>query len=404
MSRRSATRAPARASAVTIESVADGRRACPHTVAERTAAAASRWYSPRVSHSHLVRAALFSLLFGLGCASGSTGVDSFDLSGGTDGGQSGSSCTPGAARSCICLGGGTGTQVCRDSGMSYGSCGGCTGDAGTITIADGGAGNPCGDCQGCCNGTACIAFAEQTNTQCGAPGTTCAPCNGQTCNTADGTCVSSGSGTCTSTSCPGCCGKLNGADHCFVDTASSCGTGGGSCATCTAGTLCGAGGCDNALDPKHMFKVTVWSVQVYNTDGSGNCWDNNGFGFGCGQPDLKVCFGYDPGTGAIITGCTTEHGDVPVDNGKTPTDNAATDSTTWTGTDGVLTSGSPATTFYVPGSAFIDGKTLITVYDVDYLNADDVIGSVFVKGSTYSQTGFMAGPFGRVVVVYYRID
>ena len=362
-----------------------------------------------MSHSRLIRVVPFSLLFAscllfaVGCAGGNTGVVSFDLAGGTDAGQNNNACTPGAARSCICLGGGTGTQVCRDSGASFGSCGGCTGDAGVITIADGGAGNPCGDCQGCCSGTTCVPFTEQKNTQCGTTGSSCATCSGLTCNTADGTCVTANAGACNASNCAGCCGMLAGNPHCYVDTASACGTGGGQCSTCTPGTLCSGGACDNTLDPAYKYKVTVASVQVYNTDGSSNCWDNNGFGFGCGQPDLKVCFGYDPGTGAIVTGCTTEHGNVPVDNGKADTDNLATDSTTWIGTDGVLTSGSPATTFYVPGSAFINGKTLITVYDDD-LNADDVIGSLFVKGSTYSQTGYMNGPFGRVVVVRYRID
>ncbi|MEO6953755.1 MAG: hypothetical protein ABI321_18280 [Polyangia bacterium] len=356
-----------------------------------------------MSPSNLIRATLFAALFVVGCGGPKTTTfNPGDMSGGTDGGG-GNSCTPGNARSCICLGGGTGTQVCRDTGASYGSCGGCSGDGGTLTISDAGAGNPCGDCQGCCDGTSCVPFAEQSNTKCGQPGTTCSGCSGQTCNTADGTCVTANAGGCSNSNCAGCCGQLNGQSHCYVDTASACGSGGGQCATCTPGTQCDSGACDNSLDPAYKYKVTISSVQVYNTDGSSNCWDNNGFGFGCGQPDLKVCIGYDPGTGAIVSGCTTEHSDVSVDNGKDPTDNAATDSTTWTGTDGVLTSGSPATTFYVPGSAFINGKTVITVYDDD-LNADDVIGSLFVKGSTYSTTGFMNGPFGRVVVVHYRID
>lgn len=325
-----------------------------------------------------------------------------DMKGGTDGGMNtGNSCTPGVTRSCICLGGGMGTQTCRDAGTSYGSCGGCSGDAGTISIADGGGGgNPCGDCQGCCDGTACIAFAEQTNSQCGATGTTCTSCSGQTCNTVDGTCVSGGSGGCSNCT-GGCCGMLNGAAHCFVDTASACGTGGGTCNACTSGTLCDSGSCDNALDPSHMFKVTISTAKVYNTDGSGNRWDYNCFGTGCAQPDLIVCFGYDAGAG-LVSGCTTEHDNVPVDNGKDPTDSAATDSTSWIGTDGVLKDSNGAVLLF-PGSAFINGKVLASVVDYDPVGSNDIIGSSYIQGSSYF-TGYMIGPWGREISVTFSIQ
>ena len=334
------------------------------------------------------------------CASPGGGPVPIDMSGADGGDTNGNSCTPGGTRSCICLGGGNGTQTCRDSGTSYGACSGCSNDGGTLAFSDAGGGNPCGDCQGCCDGTACIAFAEQTNTHCGATGTTCTSCSGQTCNMADGTCLAGGSGSCTGCT-GGCCGTLNGSPHCFVDTASACGSGGGTCSVCTAGTLCKSGSCDDALDPSHLFKVTISTAQVYNTDGAGTCWDNNGFGFGCGQPDLIVCFAYDPG-GGYLTGCTTKRDNVPVDNGKTETDNAATDSTSWTGTDGVLKDANGAVLLF-PGAAFINGKVLAYVEDYDTFNANDIIGSAFIKGSTYF-SGYMIGPWGREVTITFAIQ
>ena len=333
-------------------------------------------------------------------ASGGGVVPTGDMKGpGADGGG-GDSCTPGSARSCNCLGGGKGTQVCRDTGTGHGSCGGCSGDGGTIVVNDAGAiGNPCGDCQGCCDGTACIAFGEQTQSQCGVTGTTCTSCGGKTCNSADGTCVTAGSGGCSNCT-GGCCGKLNGAAHCFVDTPSACGTGGGTCTACASGTQCNGGACDSSIDPAYMFKVTVETAQVYNTDGMGNCWDNF-VGVGCGQPDLYTCFAYDPGTG-YVSGCTSTNNDVAVDNGKSGTDNAATDSTSWTGGNGVIRDPNN-NTILIPGSAFIKGKVLVWVADYDTYNSNDMIGSSFIQGSSLF-SGFMVGPWGRVVSVVFNLQ
>src|SRR6185503_428273 len=109
----------------------------------------------------------------------------------------------------------------------------------------------------------------------------------------------------------------------------------GTCTACNQGTLCESGACNNNLDPMYQFRVTVSKTQVYNTDGMGNCWDYPYVFGGCGQPDLQVCFAYDPGTG-FVAGCTTHLTDAPVDNGLDPSDNNATDTATWDSTDGLL--------------------------------------------------------------------
>src|SRR5688572_11640552 len=64
-------------------------------------------------------------------------------------------CTPGMSRSCLCLGGAQGTQVCRETGDSYSPCGGC-GDLPDLPTAADLGGSACGDCDGCCDGSTCV--------------------------------------------------------------------------------------------------------------------------------------------------------------------------------------------------------------------------------------------------------
>src|SRR5688572_10634192 len=89
-------------------------------------------------------------------------------SGGSDLGglaDSGMRCRPGDTADCPCLGGGTGIETCRANGQGYGGCAGCgpeEADGPLPTIQDGG--SACGDCDGCCDGNACVPYASQLNT------------------------------------------------------------------------------------------------------------------------------------------------------------------------------------------------------------------------------------------------
>src|SRR5438105_2804584 len=73
-------------------------------------------------------------------------------------------CPPGQQQACDCLTGTQGVQTCRSNGNGFGTCVGCpaTSDDGGTTV-----GNKCGDCDGCCDGTTCLKYADQTDERCG---------------------------------------------------------------------------------------------------------------------------------------------------------------------------------------------------------------------------------------------
>ena len=91
---------------------------------------------------------------------------------------------------------------------------------------------------GCCNGTACVPFAQQSDTQCGAA-KTCGSCAAtmQSCDKSNGQC------TCTAASCmSGCCSGTTCRPYADQD-ATACGVS-GACTTCGAGQKCnGSGAC-----------------------------------------------------------------------------------------------------------------------------------------------------------------
>lgn len=99
------------------------------------------------------------------------------------------SCQQGA---CICAAAGVACpagQQCSTSGCQ----GSCQPDcSGKCPGADDGCGNSCAgnDCPGCCQGTRCLVFAEQTDTGCGSGGEQCQDCqaSGEICDTTTHTC------------------------------------------------------------------------------------------------------------------------------------------------------------------------------------------------------------------------
>jgi hypothetical protein len=343
-----------------------------------------------------VRTLRFALLFALlgACTSAQTTED-FDLSGmmqKPDGGR----CAPGQTQPCICLGGGMGTQTCRASGASYGSCAGCgpeEEDGPLPVIQDGG--NPCGDCDGCCDGATCVPFANQSNMKCGTRGQACGSCGTKICDTGSGMCVDA-SGGCNASSCAnGCCKQVNGTPTCFINQPAACGTGGGTCTACTYGVLCN-GGCTTMLDGNAQFKVVVTKASFYNTDvDTTSCWDNYA-SFGCAQPDVIVCFGYQSGTN-LVEGCTTSKDNVPVTRM-----NPDIDDVTWSEADGTIKSGGQP--FLVPGSLFIQGgKVRVRVYDIDDFNDWEVIGSAYINAQSNYAAAYNLSAFGRVTSITFSL-
>ena len=334
------------------------------------------------------RAALLALCLSAACGPSSS---SGDLGGRPDGGR----CTPGEAQPCICLGGAQGTQSCRANGSSYGSCLGCGAEEsdGPLPVVRDMGGNPCGDCDGCCDGAVCVPFAQESNTRCGGRGQSCAACGtNRLCDASTGLCVDA-SGGCNPSSCAtGCCKDVGGQPTCFIHQPSACGKSGAACAPCTIGVTCD-GACTNQLDPGQQLKVIVTRATFYNTDVGGNCWDNYA-GFGCAQPDPHVCVGYQSGQ-TLLEGCTTVKDDVPAGAG-------GIDDVTWSAAEGLITSGGQP--FLVPGSLFIQGgKVRVTLYDIDDFNSDDEIALTYLAPITTYQDPYTLSAFGRSTSISFQL-
>jgi hypothetical protein len=265
-----------------------------------------------------------------------------------DGGR----CIPGRTQFCNCLGGGQGVQVCRATGASYGTCAGCGEELpdGLTLVGDGG--TPCGDCDGCCSGTLCVPYANQSDGQCGVRGQSCASCGGKTCSTMNGTCNDNTN-----------------------------------CVNCRPGVICDAGSCTSSIDPTASFKVWVKSatVLVNNT----NCQDTWDF---VGEPDPYVCVAYQSG-GTLFQGC----------NQGNYANNSL--SASWDMNTGLMTSG--GTAFLVPGDVFTSGKLQISLYDYDSCFngcVDDLMAQGFYPGKTTFESEYSTGPFGCAMDVTFVLE
>jgi len=289
-----------------------------------------------------------------------------------------------------------GTQTCRQSGASYGPCTGCGSEEadGPLPVVQDLGGNPCGDCDGCCDGESCIPYAGQSSGKCGSRGEICAGCGpNKNCDTGSGMCVDVMAGGCSAANCAsGCCKMVSGTPTCFTDQPAACGTGGGQCTQCTYGVTC-SGGCTQMIDGNAQFKVIVTKASVYNTDVGGNCWDNY-LGLGCAQPDIKVCFGYQSGA-TVVEGCNKEL--VHVSANATVIDDAV-----WNETDGLVTAG--GTPFLITGSYFVlGGKVRVTVYDVDDFNADDIIAQAYITAQSSYFDAYALSAFGRATGITFEL-
>ena len=88
---------------------------------------------------------------------------------------------------------------------------------------------------GCCNGTSCVLYAAENATLCGTGGAACASCANGVCDTTNGTC------TCDSNTClNGCCsGGTTGACVAYAsETNSACGANAQTCSSCTSPNTC----------------------------------------------------------------------------------------------------------------------------------------------------------------------
>ena len=285
----------------------------------------------------------------LGACSAGPVVESTDLAGSKpDGGR----CTPGDTQTCVCLGGGQGTQTCRASGASFGPCAGCGAELpdGLPVVMDGGS-SACGTCDGCCDGTTCLAFASETKQKCGPRGAACGACAGSdVCSTSNGACVPMGGG----------------------------------CTTCKPGVTCVSGACTNNIDPMASFKVYIKSASVLvNTT---NCPDNWDY-FPGGEPDPYVCVGYQSG-GTLLQGCSQY-----VDG---------TLNATYTDQTGLVTSGGQP--FLVPASIFTSGKMQLTMYDYDTGSGDDQMAQGFFPGRTTLDASYSTGMFSCAMNVTFALQ
>lgn len=285
-------------------------------------------------------------------------------------------CVPGETRVCTCLGGGEGTQSCQSDGRRYNACVGCPGgtdlgEAPPPIIPDGAvpSGSPCGECDGCCDGTTCVATASQSRITCGQKSDACHGCaTTEIC--VQGTCVVD-TGTCSTASCAGCCSG----NACITPDKQSwtlCGSGGNACFSCPYGVKCNAE-CTDDIDPS----ASSFFIRVNYVNVALESWDY------LSAPDILVCFG-----GGAKLGCArpcgndeytcTAQGDlgrIKDANGNSVAFSGAT-----------LRAGVP-----------------IAVWDEDYPDANDLIGNGALA-ITKKQASYSTGPFVSVVQLTFEIN
>ena len=300
-----------------------------------------------------------------------------------------------ATKTCLCLGGGQGTQTCRADETGWGTCAGCgpeESDGPLATVQDSGS-SACGACDGCCNGATCVRLSDESNAHCGSRGQACGDCGAKVCDPASGTCLAA-SGGCTPANCTsGCCKMLGGQLTCQVAQPTACGTGGGTCTACPGGVTCN-GACTNQIDGTYPFQVFVRKVVFKDRDPGGSCWDDFA-GFGCGAPDPKVCFAFQSGA-TLIEGCTatiTDASTVPAPGQL---------SATWDDMTGLVSAGGQP--LIIDGALFVAGsKVRISVYDEDDFNSDDIIAQGYFGPLTTLPVPVTTGAYGSVISVTFEL-
>jgi hypothetical protein len=145
----------------------------------------------------------------------------------------------------------------------------------------------CENCAaGCCDGTTCLAYASQSTSQCGTSGRACAVCaSGEDC--ISGSCLLPPS--CDASNCAsGCCDGTTCVDY-ANQTTSECGTGGAACAACTGSDTCSASGV--CTPPPPSCDATSCSggccdgttCVPYAAQSNGQCGTNGAACVACGQ-------------------------------------------------------------------------------------------------------------------------
>jgi hypothetical protein len=229
-----------------------------------------------------LRLALTALLLGVmnvgACTSASSNTDAASGDLGMVPGDK--CCTPGEASSCKCLDGKVAQQTCIEQGVGYNACP-CQGlgPVPTTPQDEFSSANPCGDCDGCCDGTGCVKLGNQSKGACGSR-TTCLQCESMTeCEPDVGICTVSIQPDCNASSCAdGCC--LD--NRCIPQVGLACGIAGGSCTACSRGTLCDSSGvCSGAVDASSYVKLSLKSITLVDSACSVN------------KPKLQVCAHYE---------------------------------------------------------------------------------------------------------------
>jgi len=258
--------------------------------------------------------------------------------------DAGARCVPGETQACLCLGGTQGVQICRESSTSFGACTGCSSNETDLPTAVDLGGSACGSCEGCCDGTSCVALdAQATQGKCGPRGTSCVACPaGQ--------------------ACPVSCGNT--------------------CPQCTYGVTCIGGTCTTQIDPAAQFKILVKSIELSPMSPSGDDWDF----IGGGEADPQACIAFAQG-GVFIEGCTA----------------SCDDSLTcvFDDTNGLVTNASGAPVLF-PATILQQGKLRLSGYDAD-VNFEDLAGQAYFPATTDHEPEYQTGPFGSVVNLVFEL-
>jgi hypothetical protein len=180
-----------------------------------------------------------------------------------------------------------------------------------------------------------------------------------------------------------------------------CGIGGATCVDCTtmgflAGGLCNAGMCTNQIDPGYTYWISFRVID----ETTATAWSCSGEY----NPDPFVCVTATDDTGNSVNGCTNYCSSTKIcmlseQDGIARTassDNVVSDTTI------------PAVE--VPGTALANGTVTVKIYDYDYFNKNDLVGTGTLPPITQlsGTMQIMAGPYhtatcASMVTVQYEV-
>ena len=314
----------------------------------------------------------------------------------TDGGTT--ACKQGDTKLCACLGGSTsGQKTCNGSG-TYGDCAPCTMGAVNPTTTTpsptgnttGSSASKCGDCKGCCDGSTCVPFANETDSNCGIKGKSCMACPGtaSSCDKSSGKCSAPNTGTSgpCGMSCTGCCSPTDGCISFDSTDSFACGVKGAACKACPIqGGLCtdDTGMCTNQVAYYDTYEISVRQIDAHTLDCSAAAGGEL-------NPDPYVCmYAWDATAMKILTdddgnpvsGCTSYCPSMGLCNLSVA--------------DGIIRGDFGPVQF--PGTAITGGQIIVQVYDHDtgIGSAPDLLGTGSLAAFTTlnPMQQMMGGPF-----------